>query len=183
MESVLRHPRTINEMEEMLIVGHDLWWRTPDAGRGSPFAKDGPWNLGQFEAGDVASLCSLTLMVTDSGREMVVMKLDTPRPRSALTSREVAARDRIDGWVEMIHPDNRALVREVTLQAWRGHRRDWATVARRVNTGRTVSGLRMHYRGVMAQLVCRVNDVPVRFAKQLRARDGVLSHPAMSQDC
>lgn len=182
MIGTIKTPATITALEEALVALHDLWWRTPMGGGASPFAKDGPWHLGQFEAGDLASYCSLTLLTNEAGRELIVTKLETPRPKASLSCDEVDLRDQVDEWLMMVPDADRDLVRHVTLQDWRGHRRDWATVARRIGSARSVDALRVRYRKVMAELLCRINGVPLRHARTLRRRDAVLSHPGSQRE-
>lgn len=184
MIGVLGFPATITQLEEMLIAWHDLWWRSPSAGGASPFAKDGPWSLGQYEAGDYPFAFSITLLPDASGFERAELKREERRVRAALSTAEVGARDQIGRWVEMV-PDamDRAIIWHATGQAWRGHTRDWGFVEARVKSGRSLDGLRMRYRKALAELVCRVNGVPVRHAKLLRRSDTVLAHPSSAQGC
>ena len=171
----LRVP-SIAAMEGALVALHELWWRSPGSGS-SPWAKDGPWSLAQREVGDIAGHYSLTLLVTDAGRELMVRKLDTPRPRTPLSSEEVSARDAIGEWLAAV-PDeeDRAMVRGASLMLWRGECRvGWADLVRMIGSARTADGLRGRYRKVLAEMVCRANGVPLRWARTLTTRDCVLA--------
>lgn len=170
-------------MEGCLIALHELWWRSPSSGT-SPFAKDGPWHLAQREVGDVAGNYSLTLIVNEAGRELVVRKLDTPRPRTPLSAAEVDARDAIGEWLAGI-PDqvDRAAVIGGTLELWRGGGRiGWTALAREIGWKRTPDALRMRYARVLAEMVCRANAVPLRHARSLLAR-GAQLHSSGLRDC
>ncbi|MEL6707623.1 MAG: hypothetical protein AAFP79_05020 [Pseudomonadota bacterium] len=155
-------------MEEMLIGYHELWWRSPGSG-GSPFAGDGPWHLMQREPGDIAGRYSLTLIENEAGKVLQVLKLDTERPRTALSSAEVSLRDWIEGLVNRIDEDlNRRAILGATLMLWRGEGRvSWATLAQSIGWARTPSALRQRYKRAVWEMVCRANDVPLRHAKAL----------------
>ena len=78
-------PLTVAALEERLVAVHSLWRRTPGDGA-SPFARDIPAHLMLREAGDVAGDFSETLLVNQSGKELLVRKVDARAPRAALSS-------------------------------------------------------------------------------------------------
>ena len=164
------------QMQDVLIAGHELWWRSPGGGR-SPWAKDGPWALAQREVGDVAGHYSLTLLVNEAGRELIVRKLDTPRPRVPLSAAEVTLRDWIDGQVGAVPKVlERRCVQEATAMLWRGEGRiGWVQLAREIGWRRTPEALEHRYRRGLCEMVCRANGVPVRHARALWARDACLA--------
>lgn len=168
-------PVSIRSMEVALIGWHEMWWRSP-GDRASPWAKDGPWSLAQREVGDVAGHYSLTLLVNEAGRELVVRKLDSPRPRASLSPAEVSARDAIGRWIEAVPRDvDRAMVVGATQMLWRGEGRvSWKRLARRLPTHRSADGLRGRYGRVLAGMVCHANGVSERWARSLSTRDCVL---------
>lgn len=177
MAAVVRVPVTVRAMEEALVALHELWWRSPSSGGQSPWAKDGPWNLAQREVGDVAGHYSLTLITNEAGRELIVRKLDTPQPRTPLNAQEVTVRDVIGEWVARV-PDaaDRAMLTGATRMIWRGEGGiDWKVLRRQIGSTRSPDGLRMRYRKVLAEMVCRENGVPVRWARSLATRDCVLA--------
>ncbi|QZD87677.1 hypothetical protein [Qipengyuania psychrotolerans] len=84
-------PSTLEDLEERLIGVHELWRRSPGEARW-PFAGDGPWHLAQGEVGDIKGDFSETLITTDAGKELLVRKIESRRPRTALDAREVGER-------------------------------------------------------------------------------------------
>jgi len=165
-------PATSARMEAALVLWHDLWWRSPGAGR-SPFAKDGPWHLARREAHEVAEHYSLTLITLESGREIVVRKLERPRPRAPLDARETAVRDQIGRWIDAI-PDDRDRKAAVlgTRMLWRGEGAiGWSDLAPRIGWDRTPRALAERYRRVLCEMICRAKGVPMRHWRSFEARE------------
>lgn len=177
-----RAPLTISAMEGALIELRDLDWRAPSDGK-SPFAKDGPWYLAQREVGDIAGHYSETLLVNESGKELQVRKLDTPRPRTPLLSREVDRLEVLRGWLLLL-PDvtDRRIVWAASFHLWRGERMDWAMIKVRSGFDRTTTRCAGRYREAVAKLVCRVNGVPERHYRAVMARDAAAFTTATRQE-
>lgn len=167
---------TPEAMEAALAELRDLEWRAPAGGRSlavSPWAKDGPWHLAQREVGDIAGEYSETLIVNEAGRELLVRKLDTRRPRTPLRSIEVARLEELRGWLELLpEPLDTAIIWEASFHLWRGEPFDWVRVKRRIGYPHTVQRLGRRYREAVCKLVCRVNGVPLRHHRALLARSG-----------
>lgn len=183
MNTVL--PSSISDIEEAFIRWHGLWWRSPGSG-GSPWAKDGPWNLAQGEVGDVKGDWSETLLVNEAGRELLVRKVESRAPRTPLDSAEVAERDAIGRWFDMIGSadDNglqvRRAVHVATLMLHAGEARvPWQKIARRIGWVKSPDALARSYRMALALLVCRLQGWPTRRAKAMLAGDGLVAEPAV----
>ncbi|XUU60654.1 hypothetical protein ACRAQ6_14010 [Erythrobacter sp. HA6-11] len=161
-------PSTVAEMEEVLIECHDLWRRSPGAGRW-PFAGDGPWHLIQGEAGDQAGDASATLMNTKSGKELEVRKVDAVRPRVALDRREVDERDRVTAWLQLLPEQmDRKLVWLATAQLHAGEARiPWSALCGWLGYVRTSKALAWRYRLAMGTMVCLIRGWPSRRARVL----------------
>lgn len=164
-------PKTVEAMQEALIAWHELWWRSPGSGA-SPFAKDGPWHLSQREVGDIAGHYSLTLIENEAGKLLEVRKLDTPRPRTPLSTAEVDLRDWIGEMLEGVPEDeDRICLKEGTLMLWRGDGRiSWSEMVQLAGSKRSPDGLRGRWRLLLAQMICRENGVPMRHARALSVR-------------
>ncbi|MBD2842695.1 hypothetical protein [Erythrobacter rubeus] len=169
-------PPSADAMEGMLIAWHELWWRTPGDGA-SPFAKDGPWHLAQREVGDIAGSYSVTLIETDAGKLLEVRKIDSPRPRPSLRTREVAVRDAVDAWLEALpEPIDRAVLVQASKWKYRGQDQvPWGKVKARLGYDRSARRLAGRYREALCKLVCRANGVPERHWRGLMAREAVLA--------
>lgn len=166
---------TLLGIEMGLIELRGLEWRAPSGGRSlaaSPWAKDGPWSLAQREVGDIAGEYSETLIVNEAGRELLVRKLDTARPRTALRVAEVARLEVLRGWLELL-PDtlDARIVWEAAFHLWRGEDADWRAIARRIGWERTTTRLAGRYREALAKLYCRVNGLPERHYRAVLARE------------
>lgn len=172
-------PQSIEDLQDALVRCQDLWWRSPGSGT-SPWAKDGPWYLAQGEVGDVKGEYSETLIVNEAGRELRVRKVDSPRPRAALDAAEVAERDRVTGWRELIaDPALRRAVWLASAHLWRGEGRvGWTKIARHVGWTKTPDALARACRREMALLVCCLNGWPARRARLLVASDGLIAEPS-----
>jgi len=172
----IKPPVTVFDMEQALILAHDLWHRSPDDGGRSPWAKDGPWSDAQREAGDYAAPSSLTLLDLGGGREIVVRKLDPQRPHCDLSPREIELRDAITGWHRQIETiEGRKLVDVASFQLWRGEGRvSWSRIKSQIKASRTASGLRQAYHAELARMVCRSNGVPLRYARALQTKKCIL---------
>lgn len=160
------------------MVAHDLWRRSPGDGRW-PFASDGPWYLAQAEVGDVKGDQSETLLTTEAGRELLVRKVDSIAPRSALDAGEVALRDRITGWLGLVpEPLLRRAVWRATGQLAAGEARvGWKALAAALHWTKTPDALARAYRRELALLLCKLNGWPARRARALVAGDGLVAEP------
>lgn len=168
----IKVPSLSSGMEAALVLWHDLWWRSPGDGA-SPFAKDGPWHQARREAHEVAEHYSLTLITLESGREIVVRKLERPRPRGALDRAEIAVRDAVGVWIDAV-PDerDRRAVMLGTQMLWRGEGAiGWRHLARRIGWERTPRRLAQRYDEVLCEMICRARGVPDRHFKRFYARD------------
>lgn len=168
-------PKTLLAAELALIELRGLEWRAPAGGRslaGSPWAKDGPWNLAQREVGDIAGEYSETLLVNEAGKELQVRKLDSARPRTPLRVAEVARLEELRGWLMLLgDPLDRRIVWEAAFFLWRGEPFDWAAIVRRIGYARSVTRLSGRYREALAKLVCALNGLPARHFRSLLARE------------
>ncbi len=155
-----------------MIGCHDLWWRSPGSGV-SPFAGDGPWRLMLSEQGDMAGEVSTTVLDTGS-RLIDVIKIDTSRrPRTALDGSEVAERDRVTAWLELLaEPLDRVIVHRATLSLWRGEPRPpWKEIKRAILWPKGLDALAFAYRRSLALIVCHLNGWPARRARALAASE------------
>jgi hypothetical protein len=123
---------TPEAMEEALAELRDLEWRAKAAGRSlaaSPWAKDGPWHLAQAEVSDHApgrAEASETLIVNEAGKELLVRKIDSLRPRTPLRAAEVTRYEELLGWIELLaDPMDKAVVWAASFHLWRGEPMDW----------------------------------------------------------
>jgi hypothetical protein len=160
---------TIDRVEEEMVECHELWRRSPGAGKW-PFAADGPWHLAQPEIGDVAGEYSETFVHTEAGKELRVRKVDSPPPRRVPLSRdEVDRRDRVTSWLEHLpDPMSRAIVHQATLAMWRGESRPpWKKIAGAVRWPKGLDALAFAYRKALALIVCHLNGWPKRKARAM----------------
>lgn len=169
-------PLTLAGMEAALIELRDLEWRAPAGGRSlgtSPWAKDGPWSLAQREVGDIAGEYSETLLVNEAGKELLVRKLDTPRPRTPLRSVEVARHQQLWGWLslllvrdedtgDVVDATDLRIVWAASFYLWRGEITDWSAIQRRIAYPRSTRRLAGRCVEAVAKLWCLVNGVPAR---------------------
>lgn len=170
---------TFLRMELALAELRDLEWRAPEGGvslKGSPWAKDGPWSLAQAVLGeDVAAgnaEYSETLLTNAAGKELLVRKVDTLRPRAPLSVAEVARLEELRGWL-MLLPEvlDRRVLWEGAFHLRRAEEFDWAGMARRIGYQRSAARLAGRYREALAKLCCRVSGVPERHFRALLARE------------
>lgn len=170
---------TPEAMEEALAELRDLEWRAKAEGRSlatSPWASDGPWHLAQAEGSDYAAgraEASETLIVNEAGRELMVRKIDSLRPRTPLRSVEVTRYEQLLGWIELL-PDalDRRIIWAASFHLWRGEPMDWAGMKRGLAYPHSRQRLARRYREALCKLVCRVNGVPIRHYRTLLARSG-----------
>lgn len=87
-----------NDVERGLVEVMELWRRTPGSGRGSPFASDGPWELADRD-----------LYGPDVDK-------DVPLRPAPLSRAEVAERDRVSAWIELVQERDRRLVSLAVVQ-------------------------------------------------------------------
>ncbi len=171
MSDIAATPRDLDELEEALVHLHALERRMPGGGRW-PFAGDGPWHLIQGEVGDLASEAdwSETLIVTESGQELRVRKVDARAPRPPLDAGEVAEYERMRRWVMLAPADARRIVWEATGHLHRGESRpQWGEMKREMAYPRTPRRMAQVYREALAVILCRLNGWPIRRARALAA--------------
>lgn len=89
---------SFKDVERGLVEVMELWRRTPDSGRGSPFASDGPWELADRD-----------LYGPDVDK-------DVPLRPAPLSRAEVAERDRVSAWIELVNERDRRLVSLAIVQ-------------------------------------------------------------------
>jgi hypothetical protein len=89
---------TFKDVEQGLVDVMELWRRTPGAGRGSPFASDGPWELADRD-----------LYGPDVDK-------DVPLRPAPLSRAEVAERDSVSAWIELVQDRDRRLVSLAIVQ-------------------------------------------------------------------
>lgn len=160
---------SLDDLQEALVAVHELWRRSPGERRW-PFAGDAPWHLMQGEVGDLgAAEQSDTLITTEAGRELRVRKVDTLRPRVALDAREVAERDRVTGWLQLLSdPVDRRVVWAATGALARGEGRvPWGALKVSLRWPRTPRALAWRYATALADVLCRVNGWPANRARGL----------------
>ncbi len=171
---------TPEAMEGVLAELRDLEWRARSEGRSlatSPWASDGPWHLAQVDRSlDVApgnAEYSETLIVNEAGRELVVRKVDSLRPRVPLRAAEVTRYEELLGWLELLpEARDRAILWQAAWHLWRGEPMDWVGMRRRLAYPHTAKRLARAYREALCKLVCRVNRVPERHYRALLVRTG-----------
>ncbi len=173
---------TPEAMEGALVELRDLEWRAKAAGRSlgvSPWAKDGPWHLAQADVSDHApgrAEASETLIVNEAGKELLVRKVDSLRPRTPLRSAEVTRYEVLLEWLDALGARASALDARIVWAAsfhlWRGEAIDWAMVKARSGYARSHQALGQRYRLNVCRLICIANGVPLRHAKGLLARTG-----------
>lgn len=83
---------TFKDVERAMVDAVELWRRSPGSGRGSPWAKDAPWDLGDQP-----------LYGPDVDK-------DAPIRLAPLTRAEVAVRDAVSAWGEHAPERDRRLV-------------------------------------------------------------------------
>jgi len=171
---------TLADAQAGLAELRDLEWRARSGGRShavSPWAKDGPWHLAQATGEDVAAgnaEYSETLLTNAAGKELLVRKVDSLRPRSPLSMRETDRLEELRGWLELIEePLDREIVWAASFHLWRGEPIDWPHIKRRLAYPHSRERLGRRYREALAKLVCRLNGVPKRHFRALLAREGV----------
>jgi hypothetical protein len=167
-------------MEGALAELRDLEWRAKAEGRSlatSPYAKDIPARLIQHEAGDYEGGHYSDMLVTDrAGREVIERKRDTPRPRSPLSTAEVARYEELLVWLDMLRQRVSALDKDIVWEAawhlWRGEPHDWVRVKQATGYRSSTQALAKRYHLAVCKLICAVNGVPLRHAKGLLVRTG-----------
>ena len=171
-------PLTVSALQERLVAVHALWRRTPGDGP-SPFARDIPAHLivRDRNAGDILGEYSETLLVNQSGKELLVRKVDERAPRAALSIADVAERERVTGWLALL-PDtlDRRLVWFATAHLARGEDAPvWGEIKRAVGAAVTPRTLGWRYAKALAVVLCRLHGVPVRHAREIAALEERLS--------
>lgn len=168
---------TLAAMEGALVELRDLDWRYRVRSRRlgySSFATDIPTRLIQRQDGDVAGDYSYTLMTNRAGKEVVMPKVDSRRPRTSLSTVEVRRMEELFGWLELV-PEvlDRRIIWAASFHLWRGEAIDWAGMKWRLAYAHSRERLSRRYREVLAKLICRINGVPTRHFRLLLVREGV----------
>jgi len=160
-------PRDIAELEEALVRCHELWRRSPGGG-GWPFAGDGPWHLIRAEQGDYVDSTDSVIEGKDGALRDIRVPL-TRRPRVPLDAAEVAERDAVTGWLQLVADvDARAIVWAAGRMLHRGEGRvEWGQLKRELGYPRTPRRMAGRYREAMAEIVCRLQGWPLRRARVL----------------
>lgn len=121
---------TFAEVEAAMVETIELWRRSPGSGRGSPWASDAPWDLGDQP-----------LYGPDVDK-------DAPVRAAPLTRAEVAVRDARSAWAELLSDErSRRLVwLAVNQMARTGHKRpSFKDLRRPMGIALGADGLRMRY--------------------------------------
>lgn len=85
-------PISFTDVEQAMVEMIELWRRSPGSGRGSPWGKDAPWDLGDQP-----------LYGPDVDK-------DVPLRPAPLTRAEVGVRDAVTAWVMLVPEQHRRLV-------------------------------------------------------------------------
>jgi hypothetical protein len=169
---------TVAAMEEALVELRELDWRAPRSGS-SPWAKDGPWHLAQAVSDDVAAgnaEYSETLITNSMGKELLVRKIDSLRPRTPLRGGEVDRLEQLRGWMILLpDPMDRRILWAASFHLWRGEAMDWKRIQRAIGYDRSTRRLAGRYREALAKLVCLVNGVPSRHHRGLLGGSALVS--------
>ena len=83
---------TFAEVEQAMVEAIELWRRSPGSGRGSPWAPDAPWDLG------------------DQPLYGPEVDKDVPLRPAPLTRAEVGVRDAVSAWLMLVPEQHRRLV-------------------------------------------------------------------------
>jgi hypothetical protein len=163
------------DVEAALIELRELEWRfgVKDYRLGfSATATDIPVRLMQPEVGDIAGDFSETLLTNAAGKELLVRKLDSRRPRTPLGVGEVARLEALWAWLGMLSDEmDRRVVWAASFALARGEAFDWGHVKRVLRHPRTPSRIGGQYREALAKLLCRAAGVSERHAKGYLARE------------
>lgn len=96
---------TFKEVEQAMVEAMELWRRSPGSGRGSPWAADAPWDLG------------------DQPLYGPEVDKDVPLRPAPLTRAEVGVRDAVSAWLQIVPERDRRLVGlAINQMARTGHR-------------------------------------------------------------
>lgn len=171
-------PRDIEALEEAFVRCHALERREPGGGRW-PFAGDGPWHLIQGEVGDVGRAdWSVTLLVTEAGKELEVRKLDSREPCAALDAAEAAELAMLRRWLLLVPlceaplalDHDRKLVWLAAAALHRGEDRvPWTALHRALRSPRSPRALIDRYRKALATVVCAINGWPMNRVPRMAA--------------
>ncbi len=120
---------TFGEVEQAMVEAIELWRRSPGSGRGSPWASDAPWDLGDQP-----------LYGPDVDK-------DAPVRAAPLTRAEVAVRDARSAWLLLVPERDRRLVGlAVNQMSQTGHKRpSFKDLRRPMGIALGADGLRMRY--------------------------------------
>jgi hypothetical protein len=133
---------TFAEVERAMVETIELWRRSPGSGRGSPWASDAPWDLGDQP-----------LYGPDVDK-------DAPVRAAPLTRAEVAVRDARSAWLELL-PDerNRRLVSlAINQMARRGYKSPaFRELLRPMGIEHGADGLRMRYNRAVYAIARHLN--------------------------
>jgi hypothetical protein len=173
------------DVEAALIELRELEWRfgVKDYRLGfSATATDIPAHLMQPEVGDIAGDYSETLLTNASGKELLVRKLDSRRPRTPLGVGEVTRRAVLMTWLdtllvrdavtgEVVDAMDKRIVWEASTCLWRGEPFNWKRIKAALSYPRSTSRLSQRYQEALARLLCRAAGVSERNAKGYLSRE------------
>lgn len=142
---------SIEEVEEALVQVHDLWWRSPGGGKW-PFAGDGPWHLLRRTRED-----------GDYGGDGAEGVSSSEKPRTPLSMAEVARRDEVTGWLELVGDAVGAkLLWLVTADYARGEPSPgWKRIAGVIGWDKTDRALAWRYPRALAAVTCALRGLPI----------------------
>ena len=144
---------TFDEVERAMVEAIELWRRSPGSGRGSPWAADAPWDLGDQP-----------LYGPDVDK-------DVPLRPAPLTRAEVAVRDAVSGWLELVPEQHRRLVSlAVNQMARKGYKSPgFKELLRPMGMERGAEGLRKRYNRALYGIARHLNcNATARKAAGLR---------------
>lgn len=151
---------TFDAVEERLIEGMRLWWRSPGEGRW-PFAGDAPWQLMTRktrieEGGFRGREYQLRLQAEDAEEAKRWEGKDRSGP---LTRDDVARRDEATDWLSYVSADNRKVVILALVQRASGRTNiDWKRVKTRLHAEISNAGLFRRYSRSITAIANRLNS-------------------------
>lgn len=133
---------TFAEVEQAMVETIELWRRSPGSGRGSPWASDAPWDLGDQP-----------LYGPDVDK-------DAPVRPAPLSVDEVAIRDARSAWGELLSDERsrRLLWLAVNQMARTGHKRPgFKELLRPMGVAHGADGLRKRYNRAVYAIASHLN--------------------------
>lgn len=145
---------TFKEVEQAMVDAVELWRRSPGSGRGSPWAADAPWDLGDQP-----------LYGPDVDK-------DVPLRPAPLSRAEIGVRDAVSGWLMLV--DDERTRRLITLAINQMARQGWKSPGFKellapMAVAHGADGLRKRYNRALYGIVRHLNcNAAARKAAGLR---------------